>query len=94
MVKQELYKIFVNKTAIIFILVLLVNVAQLMYLENKANVWDAEGYNAVWEDIGSSDSDSAKVKARIDELVAEINVRWEEISRDDQDYAKRNKEPL
>ncbi len=94
MIKQELYKIFVNKTAIIFIMVLIVNVAQLLYLEDNANVWDAEGYNAVWEDIGSSDSDSVKVKARIDDRVAEINVEWEAISREDQYYAKRNKEPL
>ena len=94
MIKQELYKIFVNKTAIVFLAVLLVNVAQLVYLENKASVWDAEVYNEVWEDIGSSEGDSTKIKARIDERVAEVNVRWEAISREDQYYAKRNKESL
>lgn len=52
MLKQEFYKIFANKTAIFFVVaVLLINVVQLIYLDNKANLWSASGYTAAWRDI-------------------------------------------
>ena len=94
MIRQELYKTFGNKTIFIFIVILLINVAQLLYIENKADIWDAGDYNDVWENITGTDGTGIKIKERIDEYVAEINAKWELLDRDDQYYAKRNKETL
>ncbi|MBE5949682.1 MAG: hypothetical protein E7261_11785, partial [Lachnospiraceae bacterium] len=52
MIKQELYKVFVNKSTLLFIIALLVfNVVQLVYLDNKANPWTASAYTEAWRDI-------------------------------------------
>ncbi|MBE5949823.1 MAG: hypothetical protein E7261_12515, partial [Lachnospiraceae bacterium] len=52
MIKQELYKVFVNKSTLLFIVVLLAfNIVQLVYLDNKANPWPASAYTEAWRDI-------------------------------------------
>jgi len=51
-IKQELYKVFVNKSTLLFIVVLLAfNIVQLVYLDNKANPWPASAYTEAWRDI-------------------------------------------
>lgn len=94
MIRQELYKIFGNKTIFIFIVVLLINAAQLLYLENKASVWDADDYNEVWGNITGTDDTGIKIKERIDEYVSEINAEWELMDREDQYYAKINNDTI
>lgn len=52
MLKQELYKVLANKSVIFFATaVLLLNVIQLIYLDNRANLWSASGYTEAWRDI-------------------------------------------
>lgn len=52
MIRNELYKIFVNKTTVLFIIaVFFANIFQLIWMENRSMKYPASAYKAMWEDI-------------------------------------------
>lgn len=52
MIRQELYKVFVKKSTVFFIAVLLIlNMAQLVYIDKKANSWTFSAYTRAWRSM-------------------------------------------
>lgn len=86
MTRQELYKIFSGRVTIFLVAsVLILNIVQLVYLENRANLWTSEAYNEVWEEIDATDN---AAKEWIDSRMAEVSAEWDSMPPEEQYNAK------
>ena len=89
MIRQELYKIFSGKVTIFLVAsVLILNIVQLVYLENRADIWTAESYNEVWEEIYATEDGNNAAKEWIDSRMAEVSAEWDSMSFEEQYNAK------
>ena len=89
MIRQELYKIFSGRVTIFIVAsVLILNIVQLVYLENRANLWTSEAYNEVWEEIYATENRNNVAKEWIDSRMTEVSAEWDSMSPEERYNAK------
>lgn len=90
MIRHELYKIFSGRvTILLFAVVLILNIAQSVYLENKADLWTPDAYNEVWEELYASEDKGDTAQEWIESRVAEVTVVWDSMNSEEQYNARR-----